>query len=527
MTVSTYDYVVVGAGTAGCVLAARLSEDAGTRVLLLEAGGRSGPEAMASPDPLASFSLWGSSVDWAYTTTAQPGTGDAVHAWPRGKVLGGSSAINGMVHHRGHPAGYDAWEAQGATGWNYRELLPFFRRSESAEGRDPAVRGTDGPMRIEPVPAPSPLAEAAFDSAVTAGHKRLEDGNGHEAEGVSWRETNVVAGHRQSAADAYLRPVLGRPNLTVVTGALARRLLVDDARCRGVEYTVDGGTRTAVAERETVLAAGAVGSPHLLMLSGIGPADHLRSVGVPVVADLPGVGANLQDHVTSYVVYGSPEATPAAGPSAEAQVVARSSAAAAPDLLLLFVGAALRPRWTGAEPGGHSVLFSLMDPASRGTLRLRDADPAGSPLLDPAYLTDDRDLERLVAGLRLARQLGGTGALASFGTAEDFPGTGATDDEACRAYLRATASTYFHPAGTCRIGTDPLAVVDPALRVRSTAGLRIADASVMPSLVSAPTNATVLAIAERAAHLMRTGADAGTGVTTGTSLGPAAARSGE
>lgn len=504
MTVNTHDYVIVGAGTAGCVLAARLSEDPGTRVLLLEAGGDSGPDAMSLPDPLASFSLWGSCVDWAYTTTEQAGTGGAVHAWPRGKVLGGSSAINGMVHHRGHPASYDAWEAQGATGWNHRELLPFFRRSETAAGRDPEVRGTDGPMAVGTPPEPSALADAAFRAAVEAGHKPLDDGNGRESEGVSWRETNVVAGRRQSAADAYLRPVLDRPNLRVVTGAHARRLLMDGTHCRGVEYTVDGGTHTATAERETVLAAGAIGSPHLLLLSGIGPADHLREHGIEVAADLPGVGANLHDHVTSYVVYGTPEPPQPGGVGAEAQVLARSSAGADPDLLLLFVEAALEPRWTGAGPGGHSILFSLMNPASRGGLRLAGSDPDLPPLLDPAYLSDERDLERLAAGLRLARELGQTEALAPRGTTELYPGAAVSDGDLCREYLRATASTYFHPVGTCRIGTDELAVVDAALRVRSTTGLRVADASVMPSVVSAPTNATVLAIAERAAHLLVT-----------------------
>lgn len=507
MSATTYDYVIVGAGTAGCVLAARLTENPATRVVLLEAGGYGGPEAMAAPDPLASFSLWGSPVDWAYSTTAQAGTGGAVHAWPRGKVLGGSSAINGMVHHRGHPASYDAWEAQGATGWNYRELLPFFCLSETTEGRDPLVRGTAGPMRIETPTNPTALAEAAFRAAIEAGHKPLEDGNGRESEGVSWRETNVVAGRRQSAADAYLRPVLDRPNLRVITGALVRRLLMDGTHCRGVEFTAGGDVQKVLAERETVLAAGAIGSPHLLMLSGIGPANHLRDTGIEVAVDLPGVGGNLHDHVTSYAVYSTQEQPQPGGYGAEAQVLARSSADVAPDLLLLFVEAALQPRWTGAGPGGYSILFSLMDPASRGSLRLRSGDPTVAPLLDPAYLTDERDLDRLAAGLRIARELGQTEALGARGAVEFHPGVAVRDSDACHAYLRSTASTYFHPVGTCRIGTDELAVVDSVLRVKMTTGLRVADASVMPSVVSAPTNATVLAIAERVAHLITTATD--------------------
>jgi choline dehydrogenase len=501
----TCDYLVVGGGTAGCVLAARLSADPDVQVTLLEAGAAEGPDLMSDPKPGAAVGLWRSSVDWAYSTVPQPGTEDAVHFWPRGKVLGGSSSINGMMHDRTHSSSYDAWETLGATGWNYDALLPFLRRSEHTEGTDPRERGTDGPMRIEAGPQPSEFASAAYRAAEQTGHPACADGDASRNEGVSWAETNVVAGRRQSAADAYLRPVLGQANLTVLTEAHVRRLLFDGTRCVGAEYTANGATHTVLADREVVLSAGVIGSAQLLLLSGVGPAGQLSEVGVPMVHDLPGVGENLHDHPLSWVTYQATRSL-GVGPDRQAHILTRSDPAVRPDLLMSVSPWAPKPRYTGAWPNGFSILVALVNPASRGSLRLRSADSADAPVIDPAYLSDPGDVDRLAVGLAKAREIATADALAGWRGEELLPGVDVRDDEALRAHVRRTAATYFHAVGTCRIGTDDLAVVDPTLRVRGVDGLRVADASVMPSVVSGPTNAAVLGIAERAADLLLTDA---------------------
>jgi len=498
--VSTFDFIVAGGGTAGCVLAARLSRDPGTRVLLLEAGAAEPTTHMA--DPAAWFMLAGTSVDWAYETVPQPGTDGAVHPWPRGKVLGGSSGINGMMHVRGHRASYDAWEGLGATGWNYDALLPFFKRSERVVGGDPAYRGLDGPMRIAPPPATEPLWEACHQAAVHAGHPHNDDSNAVDAAGVCWHENNVVDGVRQSAADAYLTPIAGRANLTIVADAHVQRLLIGHSTCRGVEYTHAGQIQTAFADREVVLSAGVIGSPQLLLLSGIGPGQHLHELDIEVLADLPGVGANLHDHPKSEVAYTAARPARTSRYARKPLVLTRTEPAAAPDLQMIFIDFPLHPRFTPGAEDGYSVIFSLMTPASRGYVRLASANPQQAPLIDPNYLAERSDQRRMVAGLRLAREVGAANALAGWRDKELSPGSAAQSDEAILAHLRRSVSTYYHPVGTCQIGSDAMSVVDPQLRVHGITNLRVADASVMPSVISGNTNAAVLAIAERAASLI-------------------------
>jgi choline dehydrogenase len=503
----SFDFIVVGAGTAGCVVAARLSEEPDRRVLLIEAGRNGGPDAMSVPAMWPT--LMGSDVDWGLQTVPQTGLDAAVLPYPQGKVLGGSSGINAMAHLRADRSSYDHWAIEGATGWGFDDLLPYFQRTENAQGRDPHFRGTAGPLTIERAAETHPAAEAFFQACKERGYPMSDDLNGARSEGICWYDRNIVAGRRQSAADAYLRPILGRPNLTVHTGATVTNMVVTHNRVAGVTYGRGASEQRSVhAEREIILCAGAIGSPRLLQLAGIGPAQHLGQQGIDVVADLPGVGANLADHPLAVLVYSASQPLPASANNHfdTLAAVRTDPASTTPDTHILFCNVPLPPRGRSAPAHGYSIEFAMLRPHSRGTVRLASSDPTAAPLVDPGFLIDERDVAFMLRAARAAREVGEAAALEPWRATEVIPGPLVSTDEQLRTYLRQSTGTYFHPVGTCRMGTDANAVTDAALRVHGVDGLRVVDASVMPSLPAANTNATVFAIAEKATDLIRASA---------------------
>jgi choline dehydrogenase len=498
--VERFDYVVVGAGTAGCVVAGRLSENPDVRVLVLEAGSSERTRAMTVPH--AWPENFGSAAEWNEFTTPQADAGPV--AYTRGRALGGSGAINAMAHVRGHRTVYDGWAADGAPGWGFEDLLPYFRRVERTYGRDPALRGTDGPIGVGPPSSPHPVARAFMQALIDAGYPVTDDLSGANQEGACWADLAISDGERVSSADAYLRPFLNRPNLAVAADSLALGLRLHGGRCEGVEYLRDGRPTEVSVEREVILAAGAVGSPRLLMLSGIGPADQLRAAGIDVSAEVPGVGANLHDHPVVYTSHASPAALPVSDyNNGEAYAALRSELATnCPDLhlfpILLPIAAA------GSEPPatGFVLTAAVMTPDSRGSVTLASSDPQAAGLIDPGLLRDERDLDRMETATTIVRELAASPAMAQFRQSEVWPGATVRTRAGLRAWIRSNVGTYYHPVGTCRMGDGPDAVVDLRLQVRGVAGLRVVDASVMPVIPNAHPNATVLAIAERAAELI-------------------------
>ncbi len=524
------DYVVVGAGSAGCVVAARLSEDPTVRVVLLEAGGPDHNPWIHIPLGYGK-TIADPSVNWCYETEAEPGTNNRHMLWPRGKVLGGSSSINGLLYVRGQPADFDHWRQLGNTGWAWDDVLPYFRRSEGRIG-DTAngLHGTDGPLTVSDITERHPLCEAYVASANEVGIPTTKDFNGLNQEGVGYYQTTSRRGMRVSAARAFLKPAMKRPNLRVITGALAERVLFAGRKAIGVTFSRDGIRQTVRATREVVLSGGAINTPQLLMLSGIGPGAHLSEMGIEIRHELPGVGQNLQDHYQTRFAYRCTEAItvndmmssrwrmgqaglqylltrkgPLSISAGQIGIFTRSRPELeAPDLQFHFiVFSADRPAEGLHKFPGFTQNVCQLRPESRGEIRLKSADPTTHAAIYPNYLAAETDQRAMIDGLKLSRAIADRAPIRRYIKSEHLPGEAIRTDDELLAYSRAYGGTIYHPCGTAKMGQDAMAVVDDSLRVHGFNGLRIADASVMPTLVSGNTNAACIMIGEKAADLLR------------------------
>ena len=500
-----FDVIVVGSGAGGAVVARRVAEDAGASVLLLEAGG---PDLNpAIHDPARVHELWLSDEDWAYHTEPQVGLGGRRVHWPRGKVLGGSTTFHGMMWFRGWAGDYDHWAYLGNEGWRYEDVLPLFRRSEDFDGEPSEFHGVGGPLPATSRYEHHPVSTAVVAAAGEYGIPYNPDFNGPVLEGAGFAQFTIADGRRVSTATGYLAPMVDDPRLTVWAQTPARRLEFDGTRCVGVEVMRDGVVEVVRAEREVVVCAGAIESPKLLMLSGIGAAGRLRDHGIAPVVDLPGVGENLHDHILSPLIFSSKQPLP---PAREGYTFHQGNifwhsreGLPGPDLQPLVFHVPLYEDWMPGPDDAFTIMAGLVRPASRGTVRLASADPDAAPLLDPGYLTCASDVRALTASLRQIRDIASRPALAEWVDQELYPGPGVSTDEEIHDYLRRSATTYHHQAGSCKMGVDAMAVVDPQLRVHGTTGLRVADASIMPTVTSGNTAAPTTMIGERCADLIK------------------------
>ncbi len=530
MSERRFDYVIVGGGSAGCVLASRLSEDPSATVCLIEAGPRDWRPWIHVPLGVMRC-MFDGAINWKFASAPQDGMNGRRIYVPRGRTLGGSSSVNGMIYVRGHPGDYDEWAGLGNEGWGFADVLPYFRKSENnLEHGGGELHGTGGPLDVTYIRRPSPLHETFFRAAEELQFPRNGDFNGASQDGFGLYQVTQRDGRRLSTARAFLKPAEGRKNLSVLTGAEARRIRIRDGRASGVEIGVKGASVAVAAERELILSAGAVLSPKLLMLSGIGDGADLRTHGIEVVRHLPGVGRNLQDHPAIHAYYGTGDrraygltvgALPELAWWTLAYAFARTGLFASnmveaggfarsrpsldrPDLQFNFIpGYRESPSRMIGYGRGYVVTSALLRPTSRGALTLKDADPDTAPNIDPNLLGTDEDLEALTEGFCIGRRLVDAPAFAALRGTERHPGDAVRSRDEIREYVKACGATIFHPVGTCRMGSGETAVVDSRLRVRGVNGLRVVDASIMPVIVGGNTNAPTIMIAEKAADMIR------------------------